>query len=721
MTCGKHSKQRDPNQHSREDDLEKSSPRVHNRSAYHNPIIVALAAANDAFRAATCDKLNSTMQPFARFILILTALTGLPAVAQTVVAQTPAKPALNVVLITIDTLRADHVGCYGYKQIKTPNIDGLAAEGSRFERAFAAVPVTLPSHSAILTGTYPMLSGMHDFSGNKLSPLQPTLASVLKQAGYQTGAVIAAAVLDSRFGLNQGFDFYYDHFDFNRLDEANLDQMERPGNEVAGVALDWLGKTSQKKFFLWMHLYDPHFPYHPPEPYSREYADRPYDGEIAFADEQVGRLLRFLKEKGIYKNTVIVLCGDHGESLGEHGEKTHGFFIYNATMHVPLIIRVPGDSGAKVVSDLVSLVDLMPTVLGIVGLETPSQVQGRSLLPVISRDSAAQAARERRDPVLYGETYLPRIHFNWSELRGSENAKYHFIDAPRPELYDLAKDPAELHNLFAEKKAVAEEMRAKLVGMIRDYSSGKEMAEKTGLDPALMERLKALGYAAVSGGSDLAISSHDLPDPKDRVVTYELISDAIADSQHGRYQESIDKLKSVVKTEPNSVPAHYLQGLDFYHLKMFPEAVEELQKTVQLSPDYALAFFNLGMAQAHAGQMDAAIMSLQRTLQLDATNFDAAYNLGVAFIQKQQLEPAAAALRQSITIYPEFARGHRALGETLIYLGKLDEAIVELRRAVELAPQDPAMHESLATALAAKGLTTEADEETRRAQQLAPQ
>ena len=252
------------------------------------------------------------MQPFDRFILILTALTGLPAVA-----QTPAKPALNVVLITIDTLRADHVGCYGYKQIKTPNIDGLAAEGSRFERAFAAVPVTLPSHSAILTGTYPMLSGMHDFSGNKLSPLQPTLASVLKQAGYQTGAVIAAAVLDSRFGLNQGFDFYYDHFDFNRLDEANLDQMERPGNEVAGVALDWLGKTSQKKFFLWMHLYDPHFPYHPPEPYSREYADRPYDGEIAFADEQVGRLLRFLKEKGIYKNTVIVLCGDHGESLGD--------------------------------------------------------------------------------------------------------------------------------------------------------------------------------------------------------------------------------------------------------------------------------------------------------------------------------------------------------------------------------------------------------------------
>ncbi|MGB9204560.1 MAG: sulfatase-like hydrolase/transferase [Terriglobales bacterium] len=660
---------------------------------------------------------------FRRFtVVVLMALTALPAAT-----QPSAKPALNVVLITIDTLRADHVGCYGYKRIKTPNIDGLAAEGARFDRAFAVVPVTLPSHTTMLTGTYPMLSGMHDFSGNKLSPLQPTLASVLKQAGYQTGAVIAAAVLDSRFGLNQGFDFYYDHFDFSRLDEANLDEMERPGNVVADVALDWLAKNSQKKFFLWMHLYDPHFPYRPPAPYSREYAAQPYDGEIAFADEQVGRLLRFLKEKGIYQNTVIVLCGDHGEGLGEHGERTHGFFIYNATMHVPLIIRLPENAAARVVADPVSLVDLMPTVLGAVGVEVPSQVQGRSLLPQLRdvrdrddlhRDDLHHDDQAGRDRVLYGETYLPRLHFNWSELRGSENTKYHFIDAPRPELYDLAKDPGEVHNLFAEKKAVSEEMRAKLAGMIRDYSAGKELAEKTGLDPDLMERLKALGYAGFSGGGDPTISSRNLPDPKDRIATYELISDAIADSQHGRFQESIDNLKNVVKTEPNSVPAHYLQGLDYYRLKMYPQAVDELQKTVQLSPDYALAVFNLGMAQAHAGQIDAAIATLQRTLQLDATNFEAAYNLGVAFLQKKQLEPAAAAFRQSVAINPDLARGHRVLGETLLYQNKLDDAIAELRRAVELAPQEPIMHESLAEALAAKGLTAEAEEETRRARQL---
>ena len=646
---------------------------------------------------------------FRRIFLVLMALTTFRGAA-----QMPAKPGVNVVLITIDTLRADHVGCYGYKQIKTPNIDSLAADGARFDRAFAVVPVTLPSHSTMLTGTYPMFSGMHDFSANKLSPLQPTLASVLKQAGYATGAVIGSAVLDSRFGLNQGFDFYYDHFEFSRLEESNLDQMERPGNVVADLALDWLGKNAPKKFFLWMHLYDPHYPYRPPEPYSREYAERPYDGEIAFADEQVGRLLRFLKEKGLYQNTLIVLSGDHGESLGEHGEKTHGFFVYNATMHVPLIIHLPENGPARTITDLVSLVDLMPTVLAALGLEIPAQVQGHSLLPQLHEDKADGP----RD--LYGETFLPRLHFNWSELRATENAKYHFIDAPRPELYDLSKDPGEVHNLFAEKKAVAEEMRSKLTALIGEYSAGKEMAEKTGLDPALMERLKSLGYAGFSGGSDPKVANRDLPDPKDRVATYEQISDAIADSQHGRYQDSIEKLKAVIKTEPNSVPAHYLQGLNYYRSKMFPEAVDELEKTVQLSPDYALAVFNLGMAQAHAGQIDAAIQTLQKTLQLDGTNFEAAYNLGVAYVQKKQLAQAEDAFRQSVTINPELARGYRALGETMLYEAKLDEAISNLRHAAKLAPQEPSMHESLARALAAKGLTAEADQEMRSAQQLAP-
>ena len=241
-------------------------------------------------------------------------------------ARAAAAPELNVVFISIDTLRADHLGCYGYKAIKTPNLDALAADGIRFERAYSAVPVTLPSHTVMFTGTYPTLNGMHDFSGNKLGENQTILAAVLKDAGYTTGAVLGSAVLDSRLGLNRGFDFYYDHFDFSRLQESNLDEMERPGNVVADVALDWLAKNSQRKFFLWVHLYDPHYPDRPPEPFATEYKDRRYDGEVAFADTQVGRLITFLKQKGLYRNTIIVVNGDHGESLGERRPLAAVFF-----------------------------------------------------------------------------------------------------------------------------------------------------------------------------------------------------------------------------------------------------------------------------------------------------------------------------------------------------------------------------------------------------------
>jgi arylsulfatase A-like enzyme/Flp pilus assembly protein TadD len=620
----------------------------------------------------------------------------------------------NVVVITIDTLRADHLGCYGYSKIRTPNIDALAMDSARFERAYTPVPVTLPAHSAIFTGTYPTLNGMHDFSGNKLNPKQPTLATILKQQGYTTGAVIGSAVLDSRFGLNQGFDFYYDHFDFNRLQESNLDAMERPGNVVTDVALDWLGKNAQGKFFLWMHLYDPHYPYRPPAPYSEQYKDRPYDGEIAFADAQFGRLISFLKAKGFYDNTFIVLAGDHGESLGEHGEKTHGFFLYNATLHVPVIIHLPGAAAAKTVSDLVSLTDLMPTVLQALKIEVPTQVQGRSLLPLL-------AAKKEDSISVYAETFLPRLHFNWSELRSVETEKYQFIEAPKPELYDLAADPGETRNLYADKRAVGDELQARLRALVRQYSADQELAEKTGLDPALMERLKSLGYAGFSGGTSPTTTGSSGPDPKDRIQVYELISDAIAESQHGEYQSSTDKLTATLKTEPNSVPVHYLLGLNYYRMQEYPKAIAELGRVLELSPGYELATFQLGLAYARNGDFDQAIQMLKRALELDGTNFSAAFNLGAAYLKKQMIPEAMAAFQQSATIDPDYAAAHRALGELLLYQGQTEEALAELRRATELDPHDPDAHVALAKALTAKGLNAEADEEMRKAQQARPQ
>jgi arylsulfatase A-like enzyme/Flp pilus assembly protein TadD len=640
-----------------------------------------------------------------RFCILLFLLANCAFAASKIPDSTP-----NVLFITIDTLRPDHLGCYGYKQIRTPNIDALASESTRFTRAYTSVPVTLPSHTIIFTGTYPMLSGVHDFAGNRLGPTQPTLASVLKEAGYITAAVIGSAVLDSRFGLNRGFDFYYDHFDFNRLQESNLDEMERPGNVVADVALQWLTENSSKTFFLWMHLYDPHFPYRPPTPYSEEYKDRPYDGEIAFADAQVGRLLQFLKQKGLYQNTLIVLSGDHGESLGEHGEQTHGFFIYNSTLHVPLIIHLPGTQRTSTVDDLVNLADLMPTTLHALKQNIPSQVQGVDLLPLLEKALSDKS----RD--LYAESFLPRLHFNWSELRGLETANYHYIDAPRPELYNLNKDPGETRNLLTEKKAVADEMRNRLQKTISQYSASQELAEKTGLDPVLMERLKSLGYAGFSGGSTPPPNGRPLPDPKDRIETYELFSDAMSESQHGEFASSSEKLQAVLKTDPDSVPAHYLLGLNHYRSGDFAKSVAELERVVQLSPDYALATYQLGLAYARAGKVDDSIQTLKRALALDGTNFSAAYNLGAGYLQRKQIAEATAAFRQSVTINPDYAQGRLALGEMLLYQGSTDDALLELQRAEQLAPDNPYTHKALARAFTAKGMTEQAEAEMRKAE-----
>jgi arylsulfatase A-like enzyme/predicted negative regulator of RcsB-dependent stress response len=623
---------------------------------------------------------------------------------------------LNVLVITIDTLRADHLGCYGYKSIHTPNIDALGAAGVRFEHAYTPVPITLPSHTVIFTGTYPTASGMHDFSGNRLGAQSLTMASLLKENGFTTGAVVASAVLDSRFGLSRGFDFYYDHFDFNRLQEANLDEMERPGNLVADLALDWLTHNSSQRFFLWMHLYDPHYPYTPPAPFSTEYQSHPYDGEIAFADAQVGRILQFLKSKGLYEKTLIVLSGDHGEGLGEHGEKTHGFFIYDSTLHVPLIMRFPGAAHPGTVATAVSTADILPTVLELLKIPVPAQVQGVSLTAEVEGGQRnATAARG-----LYSETFLPRLHFNWSELRGIQFGTYHFIEAPRPELYDLERDPGELTNLFAEKKAVASEMQGKLTALVRAYTPATELAERMPLDPALIERLKALGYAGFSGGGDTSAKSSTLPDPKDRIQVYELISQGLADGQHGRYEDSVTKLTEALKTEPDSVAVHYLLGLDYYRMRDYPKSVEHLTRVMQLSPEYALAAFHLGLAHARAGHTDAAIAALNRALQLDSTNFAAAYDLGEIYLQKGMATEAAAKFRQAIAVNPESAMAHVALGELLLSQGNVDQALVELRTSVDLAPENPRAHAMLARALEAKGLPQEAEQEMRKARESAP-
>jgi arylsulfatase A-like enzyme/Flp pilus assembly protein TadD len=626
-------------------------------------------------------------------------------------AAPPPNDRPNVLLITIDTVRADHLGCYGYKPIETPQLDALAAAGVRFANAYTPVPITLPAHSVMLTGTYPMRTGMHDFSGNRLNASQPTLATLLHAKGYATGAVVGSAVLDSRFGLGRGFDFYYDHFDFSRLDEKNIDAMMRPGGEVVDRALAWLNGERQKPFLLWVHLYDAHHPYNPPAPYLQKYRSHPYDGGIAFVDGQVGRVVAYLKAKGIYDRTLIVVAGDHGEGLGEHGEKTHGFFVYDSTLHVPLIFKLPADSPKQkpVVDDAANLADILPTILDLIGANKSADIQGRSL-------AASMMGKPGTPTENYSETYLPRIHFNWSELRGIRFRQYHFIDAPNPELYDLSSDPRELKNLYSTQRAIANEMRKRLGTLIARLTpaAGEKTAESTGLDPALTERLKSLGYVAVSGGGDSVLSDRRLADPKDRIQVYELVSDALDDSQHGRYVESIQKLHRAGSIEKDSLPIHYLLALNYYRQNDSPAAIDEFQITLKLSPDYTLANYYLGLAYVQTGTWDSAIAAFRKTLELDGTNYSAAYNLGAAYLKQGRVTDAEAAFRQSVKINSRYAQAHEALGELLIYQNKLDEGIASLRAALEIEPNYPKARQALIKALQANGQDREAEEESRK-------
>jgi tetratricopeptide (TPR) repeat protein len=363
-------------------------------------------------------------------------------------------------------------------------------------------------------------------------------------------------------------------------------------------------------------------------------------------------------------------------------------------------------------SEPVNLVDVAPTVLGILKMNVPPQVQGRSLLPAL-RGKPVEGPVE-----LYGESFLARLHFNWSELRSLQVGNYKFIETAKPELYDVSQDPRELRNLYDSKKAVAAEYQRRLQQVLAKNTPDKELAQQTGLDPALAERLKSLGYAAVSGGGAKQTANSQLPDPKDRIQLYELVSSAIEDSQHGRYDPSIEKLLKALETEKDSVPIRYLLGINYFRKQQFADAIAQFERVVELSPDYTLAVFQLGMAHARAGNLEQAVHYLKRTLELDATNFSAAFNLGVAYSQQQKIPDALAAFRQSVAINPAYAAGHQAIGRLLLYQGETDEALKSLREAERLEPRDPLTHMELAKAYEMKGLTRQAQEELEKARQL---
>ena len=373
---------------------------------------------------------------------ILQLLIAAALLLQCAAATVPARrPRPNVILITIDTVRADHVGCYGATDVKTPTLDALAHDGIVFERAVSQVPLTWPSHAAILTGTYPFQNGVQDFTGQPLDERFRSVAQVFKQQGYATGAVVSAFVLDRSWGLARGFDFYDDAFSAETFRQKDIGLVDRKAGESVTRALAWLQKTPRRPFFFWLHLYDPHSPYDPPEPFRTQYKTHPYDGEIAYADHELGRLIAWLKQNQLYTGTAIVLLSDHGESLGEHGEKEHGFFVYNSTIHIPLIVKPPAASGFRPGrnSSPVETVAVAPTLTRLAGMKDDIQKQ------FSSPDLLGKKLHPRAQPT--AKLFIAFSSFGWSPLHALQTSRYHYIEAPAPELYDVIADPQEKNNL----------------------------------------------------------------------------------------------------------------------------------------------------------------------------------------------------------------------------------------------------------------------------------
>jgi choline-sulfatase len=628
-----------------------------------------------------------------------------------------------VLLITIDTLRADHLGCYGARSVRTPAIDALAAQGVRFERAMAQVPITLPSHTAILTGTYPMYNGEHDFTSPTLPENVGVVAQAFERQGYVTAAFVSAFVLNSSWGLNRGFRTYDDHFGPQQFEMRNPANIERRADETVGRLLRWFETWAAgavtRPFFVWLHLYDPHSPYDPPQPFHTQYGSHLYDGEIAYTDSQLARLFAALRRSGVYDRALIVLVSDHGESLGEHGEPEHSFFIYDATLHVPLIFKPPlGMASPRVVRRLAGSIDIAPTLLDLLHIRDPlsRQFQGVSLASDILGKGSA------REHAVYSESYYPRDSFGWSELRCISTERFKYIQAPRPELYDARKDPRELHNVYGQRASIAAEMRAQLESVERRYASPlDEKASGPPLLPETVEKLKSLGYLVYSAPVQHGTNG-SLPDPKDRVKVYRDMLQAYMLSSAGRTEESDVLLKTLAVEDPHLHLVPFLQAENFERLHRWREAEQSYLACLKLNPTFEQAI--MGLAHLYLldeGNVAQAKPWLELAVHRNPHNFIAYYALGLAARRGKNNEEAYRYFLKSAEEKPDYAFSQRELGVTLVDLQRYHEAVEPLQRAEKLGLQDPRLEHYLGTALANVGRYTEAVDSYQRALKLDPE
>jgi arylsulfatase A-like enzyme/Flp pilus assembly protein TadD len=644
---------------------------------------------------------------FTRLIVIVPAL-GVAISAQAIPAKpVPAKhqpragfTKPSVILITIDTLRADHVGCYGAQTVKTPTLDALARDGVVFERAISQVPLTWPSHAVILTGTYPFQNGVQDFSGQPLAQQFRTVSQAFRQAGYSTGAVVSAFVLDRSWGLARGFDFYDDAFSAETFEKKDAGLVDRRAGESVAHAIAWLKKTPRRPFFLWLHLYDPHSPYDPPEPYRTEYRSHLYDGEIAYADHELGSLMSWLKQNHLYDSSLIVALSDHGESLGEHGEDEHGFFVYNATVHVPLIVKPPAGSGITTGrhGEPVETAAIAPTLLRLAGMKDSvdkiyAQFQARALLGTMlgaksgTNQAVSQAANQTPKDPAYSETFYPFSSFGWSPLHALESDRFHFIEAPKPELYDLESDPGETRNIASDQPATVAVLREKMQAVLAHNPFTRQNAGAGNLSPDAQEKLRALGYLGFRAAVSAESLKQGLADPKDKLWEFNSILKAEDALQLKEDVRAEALLTEVQQKDPQIYVIPFLLGESALRRQNWEKAAGQLHRCLELNPNFDNAMTGLARALTKLGRVDEAKTWLNKALQSNPQNYRAWYETGLL---DAAANPAVAlsSYRKAIAIQPNFSPGQRELGLALFQQKDYAAAAAHLEKAIALGLDD---------------------------------
>ena len=599
---------------------------------------------------------------------------------------------LNLLIVTLDTTRADRIHAYGFDGVATPNLDRLAREGVLFEQAVSPAPLTLPAHSSIFTGTFPPAHGVRDNGGFFLDERETTLAERLQSRGFTTGGFVGAYVLDHKWGIAQGFQTYFDDFDLSKYQSLSLGSVDRPGNEVADRALAWLDGIGSRRFFGWVHFYDAHSPYDPPEPFASRYAGHPYVGEIAFVDSQVGRLLDYLDAHHLADRTVVVVMGDHGESLGEHGEGTHGFFVYQATMHVPLLIRTPYDAMVgRRVADTVRSIDILPTTLELLGLKSPEHFEGTSVVPLMT------GVKTELGLAAYSEAIYPRFHFGWSDLRALTAGRYKYVAAPRPELYDLQQDPGELHNLYPQRQALGDRMNQELIALEqRMASTAAAPKAAVEVDPDARARLAALGYVGTFVTA-LAPDRAGLADPKDKIQLFNLMTQAREMARHDKESDDgLHALERVVAEDPRVIDAWFMLGNEYYRRRQFARAIEQFKRALDLKPDYDLVVINMANAYRALGRDQEAMVGYRRFMELDPKNAQIRYEAAQILIDDGKLDEAAQELTRALALEPKLAAARNALGVLALRRGDLAAAEREIRAAIDEKPDVRLAHFNLA-------------------------